>query len=484
MSKTKVALVLSGGVSLGAYIAGALDELMRAFRATDMFEIDVITGTSAGATNAALIAHGLLYRDGETDLYDVWVKKIDMVELLAPDVSEHSTILSGRVLANIANQTISWPDSQRSIARATCCSSDLIVAMTLANSTSLPYRSRLQQHGAEGPEEFVQYRSAEQEAFDFSGNVSPQDLLWQRIGSVARASAALPFVFPMVQLERDATNRRHYLPGAKPAMESPRKYWYYDGGTYNNLPIDLAWHYIRELQPLNPHENRRIVVVSPGRTNPTPVTRDVEYPGLLEHAFGIFRDHRAESRAIQFNGEVVMPSRATGQSRSGTGLAFQLPGVDRPPVEVLERFALVLPAPNAPPLRGVFLHALSAFLDERFREYDFRRGAADARRLIIKVLGVNDYDRHPDEYYRPDDDAELRHDIRTYTTLGVIPSTRDPDRTVRQVFEHALDVRLRALIRHWDAPGPDNFITDALLERIIKGMVHERLPKLWHTETE
>jgi predicted acylesterase/phospholipase RssA len=64
--KKRVALVLSGGVSLGSYIAGALDELLRWLEADGDFEIDVITGASAGATTAALIAHGLLpgRRDG------------------------------------------------------------------------------------------------------------------------------------------------------------------------------------------------------------------------------------------------------------------------------------------------------------------------------------------------------------------------------------------------------------------------------------
>jgi predicted acylesterase/phospholipase RssA len=61
MPKTKVALVLSGGSSLGSYIAGALEELLKAFAAAiDKYEIHIMTGASAGATTAAIIAHGLL----------------------------------------------------------------------------------------------------------------------------------------------------------------------------------------------------------------------------------------------------------------------------------------------------------------------------------------------------------------------------------------------------------------------------------------
>ena len=54
MAKKQVALVLSGGSSLGSYIAGALDELTRAFAASDQYEIDIITGASAGATTSAM----------------------------------------------------------------------------------------------------------------------------------------------------------------------------------------------------------------------------------------------------------------------------------------------------------------------------------------------------------------------------------------------------------------------------------------------
>lgn len=50
MPNKQVALVLSGGTSLGSYIAGALAELLRALAATEDYEIDIISGGSSGAT--------------------------------------------------------------------------------------------------------------------------------------------------------------------------------------------------------------------------------------------------------------------------------------------------------------------------------------------------------------------------------------------------------------------------------------------------
>ena len=111
MAKTRVALVLSGGTSAGAYIAGALDELIRAFKGSEEHEIDVIVGASAGATNAAIIAHGLCFRDGETDLHKVWVEDLDILDLLAPDLGPDDpiSVLSPSRLRQVAKDTIAWP---------------------------------------------------------------------------------------------------------------------------------------------------------------------------------------------------------------------------------------------------------------------------------------------------------------------------------------------------------------------------------------
>src|SRR5689334_4817843 len=107
----KVALVLSGGVSLGAYIAGALDELLAAFVAVpDQYQIDIITGASAGATSAALIAHGLLYRGGQTELRAAWVDKVDITDLLAPDIprGEPLSLLNSRRIREVAGESLAW----------------------------------------------------------------------------------------------------------------------------------------------------------------------------------------------------------------------------------------------------------------------------------------------------------------------------------------------------------------------------------------
>ncbi|HUS13999.1 MAG TPA: hypothetical protein VM536_03180, partial [Chloroflexia bacterium] len=187
-----------------------------------------------------------------------------------------------------------------------------------------------------------------------------------------------------------------------------------------------------------------------------------------------------ESSAVKFQQEVVLPAQQAADS--GTR---DLPGVDRPPVEVIDRFALVIPRPTDRRLRGNHLEIFAGFLDQQFREYDFRRGAADGRRVAQDVLHIN-YPGRPDPlFYTPDEDPAFRlpgataqDDLPTYASLDAIPSTVDPHRSVRAVFESALDTRLAALIGNWDGPGPD-MLLDPVVTHVVQQYARQRLPGLW-----
>ena len=85
---TRIALVLSGGASLGSYIGGAVSEIIRAVegnRRKDTVVIDVITGASAGALNAALAARCLsVNRNLLPWIEKAWVDAADVSVLLDP----------------------------------------------------------------------------------------------------------------------------------------------------------------------------------------------------------------------------------------------------------------------------------------------------------------------------------------------------------------------------------------------------------------
>ncbi|MER3406577.1 MAG: hypothetical protein C4289_16595 [Chloroflexota bacterium] len=200
-------------------------------------------------------------------------------------------------------------------------------------------------------------------------------------------------------------------------------------------------------------------------------------PGVFAHALGLLAALRQESSAIQFQHEVIARSRAM-QFQSSREAARALPGIDPAPVELLGTFALVMPRRGDGRLRGNYLNALGAFLEWRFREYDFRRGAADARRVASERLGIRYTTGRSEDFYRPDGDPSLQAELSSYDRLGRIPSTREPGQSVLAVFERALERRIDALLARWDAPGPD-VVLDPVLSMLVKRYAHEHLPDLW-----
>jgi predicted acylesterase/phospholipase RssA len=92
----KLAIVISGAVSLGSYEAGVAYEVIEAIaqhnlkadaegRAEERIEIDVITGASAGGMTATILAksllcHGELMRHPYSNpLYKTWVEEVKML---------------------------------------------------------------------------------------------------------------------------------------------------------------------------------------------------------------------------------------------------------------------------------------------------------------------------------------------------------------------------------------------------------------------
>src|SRR5438067_2540219 len=141
MAKKQVAVVVSGGASLGAYMAGALDEVIRAFNAVPgQYEIDIIVGTSAGATTGGLLAHELLYRADRPALHQVWVEEVDIRKLLAPDPEpppgtdpaavEPPAILNGRYLHELAMSVLGAIPPVAERVRAPCCADPLTFGVT------------------------------------------------------------------------------------------------------------------------------------------------------------------------------------------------------------------------------------------------------------------------------------------------------------------------------------------------------------------
>ncbi len=465
MSKKRVALVLSGGVSLGSYIAGALDELLRQMAQSDQYEIDIITGASAGATTAAIIAHALLYRNGDTLLHQIWVNQIDSYDLLDSDIPKGTpfSLLSNLHLQTISRQALTLPPGYQP-RRSPLCADQLELAMTITNLDALSYESRVRLKTGRASEPFIQDRHSEQETFQLTSTTSPIDPLWERVATVALASAALPMVFPPIAITRNLGDQANPdLPAWQSSIQyiqtpvrNPEQadvaaatFLYADGGLFNNLPIDLAWHYVQAHDGDQPDPSQRIIIiVDPSKDRIQTISLDPpqqrgSYRNPLVYLGGLIVAMYREGGAIQFDREVPNPADQ---------VLGALPGVNRPEVEALNDVALVLPRPDQPHLIGAHLvFALGAFLDQSFREYDFRRGAADARAVAQKLLGLSADVTRPEGpiFYAPDSDPRFRPYPTSYATLNQIPSIRFPGKSVRAVLETRLRQRLGAVIRSY-----------------------------------
>ena len=100
----KLAIVISGAVSLGSYEAGVMYELLEAIAVRneqlekqhpDRVEIDVITGASAGAMTAAILSQQLYFGGSQlrdpykNPLFNAWVKQVNIDGLLKVERKNH-----------------------------------------------------------------------------------------------------------------------------------------------------------------------------------------------------------------------------------------------------------------------------------------------------------------------------------------------------------------------------------------------------------
>lgn len=114
----RFALCLSGGVALGAYIAGVLTQLYRDIHAINALPesdgrlrltIDAVAGSSAGSVTGLILARALsLESDPETferAMRACWVEGLDVTALLEPPHDAANAAFSNECLERIARQT-------------------------------------------------------------------------------------------------------------------------------------------------------------------------------------------------------------------------------------------------------------------------------------------------------------------------------------------------------------------------------------------
>ena len=285
----RVAVAISGAVSLGSYEAGTLHEIIKAFTEHNKNEqspekhikIDVLTGASAGGMTAALVAHKLLHDpemlqgDEENAGYLAWVEKVDIEGLLAENPGDFSrtSLLSSGCVANIAKNLIidRHNNGQLDNTKPHIVAADSIqLGLAMANLNGIDYSVNTFSSSDAGLDQgqFVQTRFQDRFTRELDSNYDPAE--WENIILASRGCGAFPFAFSPVELVRNWFNepQDYAHQGASQFSHQDnangRSFYYMDGGAFNNYPLGMARDLADKVDKTpKDYDNRYYIYISP-----------------------------------------------------------------------------------------------------------------------------------------------------------------------------------------------------------------------------
>lgn len=263
----KLAITISGAVSLGSYESGVAFEILDALAQHNAWaaannlpdqriEIDVLTGASAGGMTVAMIAQRLFY-DGasmnqpyDNPLYNAWVATVDITGLLARGATEnvtHSVLSSDFVIGISQNslmaryKTLPPPTPQPHPA----LSSDrkLQLGLALSNLNGIDY-SRSTRSGGQ----FTYTRHEDQllRSLDQAADDTPE--VWSAIRAAAVACGAFPVAFRVQDLARNIDEyTNEFLVRTPWANQPSATFTYTDGGVFQNEPLGMAKNLVERI---------------------------------------------------------------------------------------------------------------------------------------------------------------------------------------------------------------------------------------------
>lgn len=260
----EVALILSGGVSLGAYEAGylyLLSEISKASQGT--LRIPLLTGASAGSANAFITAINLCREPNDQPSQDLgwqtWMP-MDYRSLFDKSAVTAQNVFSREPMVEAFERV------RRRWHEGLDASCDIVVGITVTrlNAVSLQVRPglyiprqeekfvlRIRGRGAGVPPRLTNYvdpySHVVQPLLPFvedDGDRAKADRNLDLVRNLVFASSAFPLAFGPVELTYCMTRppaEAHTAPAdALKCPESPRKDLFVDGGVFDNNPLHLA----------------------------------------------------------------------------------------------------------------------------------------------------------------------------------------------------------------------------------------------------
>lgn len=281
----KLAIAISGAVSLGSYEAGVLYEIIRTIKhhngieqdKTKKIEIDVLVGASAGGMTASIAAQKLLFEASSLEepynnsLYRAWVKDVTFDTLFNLQAGENPThsILSSNHVEAISKKHLTdrYASQIRTKQEKHPAAADTIqLGLALSNLNGVDYVRPLRTGGVFS---YTRYQDKMVKGFDSKNMADDSKEAWDNIRDAAVSCGAFPFAFRAKDLNR---NHVEYKSGFLPPVPEgsfptpTRSFTYTDGGTFENEPLGMAKKLVDLLDPTHSqHDERFYLFVSPGR---------------------------------------------------------------------------------------------------------------------------------------------------------------------------------------------------------------------------
>jgi Patatin-like phospholipase len=280
-----LAITIAGAVSLGSYEAGVLYEVLDAIQQhntntqttdDDRIFVDVLTGASAGGMTAIVLAQKLLYNAGEfigpydNPLYNLWVKRISLEGLQAPEEDERAldSVFSSNLIETISKEAVKARYSTMPPPPAdpyVGVKKSLRVGVALTNLNGVGYGYPVAPGG-----KFVYIDYGDQLTREVVAATCDVPDFWEPLRQAAVACGAFPAAFRAQDVQRSAKTERGDYPAEnlEPWEHDPATFTYSDGGILQNQPLGMAKNLVDLIDEHKDQEKRFYLFVSPHAKDP------------------------------------------------------------------------------------------------------------------------------------------------------------------------------------------------------------------------
>jgi len=240
---TRIAMMLPGAVSLGAYEGGALAALLTAVQASDgEVVIDAIASASAGSMTGLIAGRALLSGADPVELMrQTWVVLPQLQELETDDMSAPLTMDKlMKTAKELLGTTLvgDGPSKQAASVR-------LSMALTLLGGLSYAIPHLRDPKDPEVAKTLIGNTYVDFFTTELEPGATTQDFL--AVLNAAMASGSTPVGFPPRILERDDVAAEYRKNGVLAPPGKPFTFWYSDGGDMDNQPFGRLLDLIKEI---------------------------------------------------------------------------------------------------------------------------------------------------------------------------------------------------------------------------------------------